>query len=109
MKYPYWAQPIAVEFSRFRVLPGKTERVDEWMKYLRDHLPECLVSLEGEKMYVETIFREKTPQGEEFLCWYSIQGEGGVRVDQSPHEIDRVRSVASISRPAPAPAYPKSK
>lgn len=90
MKYPYWEKPVAVEFSRFRVLPGKSARVDAWMQYLRSHLPECLATLEGEKMYVETIFREKTAEGEEFLSWYSIQGQGGTRLDQSEHELDRV-------------------
>lgn len=39
-------------------------------------------------MYVETIFREEL-NGEEYLYWYSVQGEGGESVDTSDHEIDK--------------------
>ncbi|MBI4405108.1 MAG: hypothetical protein HY537_13175 [Deltaproteobacteria bacterium] len=86
----YWNKPVDVEFSRFRVLPGKSQKVDEWLDYLRSHLSEVSATLDGEKMYVETIFREKTESGEEYLCWYSIQGQGGTLVQNSSHEIDRI-------------------
>lgn len=78
-----------IELSRFRVLPNKTALVDEWMAYLNDNLPAVLLTLEREKMYVETIFRE-TLNGEEFLYWYSIQDEGGLSVEHSEHEVDIV-------------------
>lgn len=77
-----------VELTRFRVKPGKSERVDEWLAFLNDNMKDVLVTLEGEKMYVETIFHE-TLNGEEYLYWYSVQGEGGQEVEQSEHWIDK--------------------
>ena len=77
-----------IELTRFRVKKGKSERVDEWLMFLKDNMKDVLVTLEGEKMYVETIFREHL-NGEEFLYWYSVQGEGGQEVEQSEHWIDK--------------------
>lgn len=77
-----------VELTRFKVKKGKSERVDEWLSFLNDNKKEVLVTLEGEKMFVETIFRE-TLNGEEYLYWYSVQGEGGQEVEQSEHWIDK--------------------
>jgi len=72
-----------VECTRFRVKQGKTEKVDEWIAFL-----EVLVTLEGEKMFVETIFREFL-NDEEYLYWYSVQGSGGIEVEKSQHWIDK--------------------
>jgi hypothetical protein len=77
-----------VECTRYRVKPGKTRKVDEWLQFLNDNMKDVLVTLEGEKMYVETIFRE-TINSEEFLYWYSVQGTGGIDVEQSDHWIDK--------------------
>lgn len=49
------------------------------MKFLNDNMKDVLLTLEGEKMYIETIFREIL-DGEEYLYWYSIQGEGGIEL-----------------------------
>ncbi|EJS78111.1 hypothetical protein ICY_00649 [Bacillus cereus BAG2X1-3] len=57
-----------VELTRFKVKPGKRHRVDEWMKLLNDNMKEVLLTLNDEKMYVETIFRE-IRDGEEYLYW----------------------------------------
>ncbi|MFS0674827.1 DUF6176 family protein [Ornithinibacillus sp. 179-J 7C1 HS] len=77
-----------VELTRFRVVDGKTEKVDEWMKFLNDNMEDVLVTLEGEKMYVETILREVL-NGKEYLYWYSVSGEGGQDVEESTHWIDK--------------------
>ena len=55
---------------------------------LKKRLPEAMRTLKREKMYVEVIFREKTERNE-FLYWFSIQGEGGEPVTTSPYKIDR--------------------
>lgn len=47
-----------VELTRFKVKPGKSHRVDEWMQLLNENMKEVLLTLNDEKMYVETIFRE---------------------------------------------------
>ncbi len=78
---------LRVELSRYRVKPGKSERVDEWMRMLNDRLDECLASFDRERMHVEAIFREKV-EDEEFLYWFSVQGEGGEEVNTSDHDLD---------------------
>ncbi|MDG4846491.1 DUF6176 family protein [Peribacillus frigoritolerans] len=77
-----------VELTRFRVKEGKSERVDEWLKFLNENMNDVLITLEGEKMYVETIFREHL-NGDEYLYWYSVQGQGGQEVQESDHWIDK--------------------
>ncbi|MEK4098755.1 DUF6176 family protein [Bacillus sp. FSL E2-0195] len=77
-----------VELTRFKVKQGKSHRVDEWMQLLNGNMKEVLLTLNDEKMYVETIFRE-IRDGEEYLYWYSVQGEGGALVENSHHAIDK--------------------
>lgn len=77
-----------IECTRFRVKAGKTAIVTEWLAFLNEHMEDVLVTLEGEKIYVETIFREFV-NGGEYLYWYSIQGTGGTEVEESNHWIDK--------------------
>ncbi|MFS0783929.1 DUF6176 family protein [Bacillus sp. 1P06AnD] len=77
-----------VELTRFRVKQGKSNVVDQWMALLNEHMPEVLLTLKDEKMYVESIFRE-VAEDAEYLYWYSIQGPGGMAVEESCHEIDK--------------------
>ena len=79
---------MKVELTRYRIKAGKTSKVREWMNFLNDHMEGVLVTLVGEKMYVETIFHEHL-DGEEYLYWYSAQGNGGVDVEDSTHWIDK--------------------
>ena len=79
---------MKIEITRFKVKDGKSEVVDEWLKFLNDNIKDVLVTLEGEKMYVETIHREKWDDNE-YLYWYSVQGEGGIDVNESNHWIDK--------------------
>lgn len=79
---------IKVELTRFKVKKGKSKVVDEWLAFLNEHMQETLLTLEAEKMYVETIFREEL-NGEEYLYWYSVQGEGGQIVEESENWIDK--------------------
>ena len=58
------------------------------MNFLNENMEEVLLTLDGERMYVETIFREKCDD-EEYLYWYSIQGENGIRVEESDSWIDK--------------------
>ena len=77
-----------MELTRFRVLPGRSDVVEEWMALLRDHEQAVRETLGPERMHVETIFSE-TVDGVEYLYWYSIQGEGGSDVESSGHWLDR--------------------
>ena len=67
---------LKAELSRFKVKEGKSGKVDEWMAFLNEHMEDTLLTLENEKMFVESIHREVV-NGTEFLYWYSVQGEGG--------------------------------
>ncbi len=78
---------MKVELSRFRVKKGKSHIVDEWLRFLNEHMKDTLLTLEQEKMYIESIHREVIGE-EEFLYWYSIQGEGGIDVHESDSYID---------------------
>ena len=77
-----------IGLSRFRVKEGKSSVVDEWMNFLNENMEEVLLTLDGEKMYVETIFRERDGDTE-YLYWYSIQGENGIRVEESDYLVDK--------------------
>ncbi len=77
-----------IELSRFRVRKGKSDAVDRWMRFLNENMDDVLLTLDGEKMYIETIFREKCDDAE-YLYWYSIQGDNGIKVEQSHSWIDK--------------------
>lgn len=78
-----------IELTRLKVKPGKSERVDEWFATLNARKAECLETLEREKMFVEAIFREKIGD-EEFIYWFSIQGEDPDHLETSPFPIDAI-------------------
>ena len=50
---------MKTELTRFRIKPGKSEVVDEWMKFLNDNMSEVLLTLKDEKMYVENLYFQK--------------------------------------------------
>lgn len=77
-----------IELSRFRVLPGRMDAVDEWMQFLTENIDAVIRTLEGERMFVESIFSEHH-DGADYLYWYSIQGEGGIDVRESDHWVDK--------------------
>lgn len=80
---------MKIELTKFKVKPGKSARVDEWMSVLRGHLPEVLLTLDREKMYVESIFRE-VESNSDYLYWFTIQGDSSASLIDSPHEIDKI-------------------
>ena len=77
-----------MEPTRFRVPPGRSDVVEEWMALLRDHEQAVRETLGPKHMHVETIFSE-TVDGVEYLYWCSTQGEGGSGVESSGHWLDR--------------------
>lgn len=77
-----------IELTRFKVKDGKTDKVEEWLNFLNENMKDVLITLEKEKMYVETIFKE-TFDGVEYLYWYSVEGENGQDVEDSEHWIDK--------------------
>lgn len=79
---------LTAELSRFKVKEGKNEAVDQWMDFLNGHMENVLLTLNDEKMFVETIFKEKI-DGTTYLYWHSVQGEGGAELESSGHEVDK--------------------
>ncbi|WPR65369.1 DUF6176 family protein [Glutamicibacter protophormiae] len=86
-QFRFWKTESSASAWSCRTNPGKTERVEQWLQFLNSNMPAVLETLEGERMYVETIFSE-TLDGAEYLYWYSIQGRGGTEVRDSVHWID---------------------
>jgi hypothetical protein len=79
---------MKVELSRFHVKPGKSARVDEWLAMLNANMDQVVQTLEREQMKLEVIFREVI-DGEEYLYWFSVQGEGAEAVSTSPFDVDQ--------------------
>lgn len=80
---------MRVELTRYRVLPGKADRVAEWMAFLNANEPAMLETFPAEQMFVETIFSEVV-EGAQYLYWFSIQGDdAAAAVEQSEHWLDR--------------------
>ena len=79
---------MKVELSRFRVNPDKSARVNDWLKMLNDNMDEVVQTLEREQMKLEVIFREII-DGQEYLYWFSVQGEAGEEVTTSPFAVDQ--------------------
>ena len=79
---------MRVELTKFRVKPGKSGRVDEWFEYMHNHMDDVLMNLEGEKMFVETIFREAF-NDVEYLYWYSVQDVETTEQEVNADELDQ--------------------
>jgi hypothetical protein len=78
---------LIVELSRAKVLPGASGEADRWMQMLDDRVEECVATLDRERMAVEIVFRLKE-DGEDYLYWMAVRGEGGADMQSSQHAID---------------------
>jgi hypothetical protein len=78
---------LIVELSRAKVLPGASHEADRWMTMLDDRVDECVATLDRERMAVENVFRLRE-DGQDFLYWLAIRGEGGAELQSSTHQID---------------------
>jgi hypothetical protein len=75
---------MKVELTKFRVKPGKSTRIDEWIDYMHRNMDDVLLNLKDENMYVETIFREEF-YGVEYLYWYSVQSDKRHEQKEDPY------------------------
>ncbi|MBA1393034.1 hypothetical protein EQ500_03985 [Lactobacillus sp. XV13L] len=78
-----------VELTRFRIKRGKETEAQEWMDFLNDHHDDTVATMAGERMYVESVFKEENGDGYTYFYWYSIQGDGGSAVEESTSYIDQ--------------------
>lgn len=80
--------PPVVKLQRFEVNAGKEAKFREWMDYLRENRGLAVETLEGEKMYFESVFSEQI-DGKTYAYWLTFNGEGGKPVESSNHELDK--------------------
>lgn len=80
--------PVKASLLRFEVIAGKERKFDEWMNYLRAERAAAVETLEGERMYFEAVFSDKT-DGKTYAFWMTFKGEGGKPVESSNHELDK--------------------
>jgi hypothetical protein len=80
---------MRVELSRYRIKQGKEARVDEWQRLLNDRMAEQIPILDEEQMKLAVVFRE-TINGEQFLYWFSVQGDIDYDIRKSRHEVDQL-------------------
>src|SRR3989344_1686762 len=81
-------QRLMVELTRFKMKRGKSEKVQELVKHIRESVPRQKEAFKAEKMFVESIFYEKRGE-DEYLYWYNIQGEGASHLLQSQDPDDK--------------------
>ncbi|MBH9989787.1 MULTISPECIES: DUF6176 family protein [unclassified Lactobacillus] len=77
------------ELTRFRIKKGKEAKAQEWMDFLNKHHQDTVATMAGERMYIETVFKEECADGYTYFYWYSMQGEGGNAVEDSDSYIDQ--------------------
>ncbi|MBD5431719.1 MAG: hypothetical protein HDR41_04525 [Lactobacillus sp.] len=80
---------MQIELTRFRIKKGKEAKAQEWMDFLKSHHKDTVATMAGEKMYVETVFKEENDDGYTYFYWYSVQGENGKAVEESESYIDK--------------------
>ena len=71
---------------RGRVVPGRSDTVDEWMTMLNDRLTESVATLNRERMGIEIVFRQRDGE-DEYLYWVIVRGDGE-SVETSQHQLD---------------------
>ncbi len=98
---------LVVELSRARVKPGAGEQADRWMRMLNDRLGECVATLERERMAIEIVFRLRE-DGEDYLYWVSVKGEGGAGLDPDlPIDRDHIEQAKRTKEPGWVEAEPQ--
>lgn len=86
---PDHTMPARTEFVSFAIKPGMESDGEAWMRLLIERQPECVATLDGERMHYESIFRS-VRDGRLHLSWFSVRSAGGRHVTVSSHEIDRL-------------------
>lgn len=74
---------VRLELLRAKILPGKSQRTDEWMQLLNDRHAECEATLPSERMAFEAIFRHNDEDGTEWMYHLSVYGTGAGVLDES--------------------------
>lgn len=78
---------MSIALTRFRIKPGQSHRVDEWVATLNRRLPNDLQTDEREPVLMEGFFRIIL-DGQDYLNWFSMQKHAGNPLDKLP-QLDR--------------------
>lgn len=79
-----------IVLTKQKIEPGKTQRLEEWVREVRNRKSEAIETLQNEGMHAETAFIEHTDEGD-FLVYY-MKADDVQRVyhafEESAHPID---------------------
>lgn len=93
---PKLIYPLRVKLYRFELNKDSLAIFNEWMKWHEKEHTAIIETLEREKMYFESIFRDTVRQ-KDVIYWLAIDGEGGAPVSNSPLKIDSVHNAYAKS------------
>ena len=82
---------MKTELVSFAIRAGMEPEAEVWLRMLQQRRAECVATLDRERMRYEAIFKSRQ-DGRMYLSWFSVQGEDGLPIDESPFEIDRLHS-----------------
>ncbi|MFC4242640.1 DUF6176 family protein [Gryllotalpicola reticulitermitis] len=74
---------LRLELSRARVVDGKADEFEEWMKTLNDRYPEMQEGLPAERQVFEATFRSTEADGSTWIYHLSLMGVDGGGNDES--------------------------
>ena len=98
---------LVVELSRGKVLDGRSDEADRWMQMLRDRRPECIATLDRERMAIEIVFRLRE-DGNDYLYWLTVCGSGGSGIDlECPIDRDHLAAAKRTKEPGWVEAEPQ--
>lgn len=83
---PALRHPVSIVLHRVNIVPGKEQRVDEWMAFLKAHHAEAVATLDRERTYFEAMFKAPDEPGK--LYWLEIKGAGGESSKTSTFAVD---------------------
>ena len=89
-----WPMPVSVpagmkiELSRAKLLDGEQARFEDWMRMLNERYEECVATLPGERMALESTFVHQEADGSWWMYHFSIFGADspGLMLD---NDLDR--------------------
>ena len=76
--------------NRIRLRPESLDRVREWAAELNRRTDEALATLRDENVVVESVFLERTPEGDFLIYYGKAESFANARdaVQRSQHSID---------------------
>ncbi len=83
--------PLKVSLYRFELNKDKMKIYEDWVKWHDTEHEPIVASLEREKMYLESVFRD-TLNYPNVIYWLAFNGEGGKNYESSPLAVDKKHS-----------------